>query len=87
MRLRWAEQHLDFCAGPSRGAAFPRVCDLAAFTAFGGARVNCDWFQDNPVGTVNDKTIVQGDINGDKVADFQVQLAGLQTLTAADLIL
>ena len=80
------EQHLDFLAQPSRGAAFPRVCDLAG-TAFSGAKGQLHWFQDNPVGTVNDKTIVQGDINGDKVADFQIQLAGLQTLTAADLIL
>jgi parallel beta-helix repeat protein len=32
-------------------------------------------------------TIVEGDINGDKIADFQIQLTGLKTLTAADFIL
>jgi len=32
-------------------------------------------------------TIVEGDINGDKVADFQIQLTGHQVLTAADFVL
>lgn len=32
-------------------------------------------------------TIVEGDVNGDKLADFQIQLTGLKTLTAADFIL
>ena len=45
------------------------------------------WFQENLAGTVNDKTIVQGDVNGDKVADFQIQLTGLKVLTAADFFL
>ncbi|MFO1091044.1 MAG: M10 family metallopeptidase C-terminal domain-containing protein [Hyphomicrobiales bacterium] len=31
--------------------------------------------------------LVSGDVNGDKVADFQLKLAGLQTLTVADFIL
>ena len=43
--------------------------------------------QENPAGTVNDKTIVEGDINGDKVADFQIELTGLKALAAADFIL
>jgi len=32
-------------------------------------------------------TIVEGDVNGDKVADFQIQLNGIKALTAADFIL
>ena len=45
------------------------------------------WFQQNLAGTDNDKTIIEGDINGNKVADFQIKLNGLKTLTAADFFL
>jgi Ca2+-binding RTX toxin-like protein len=41
----------------------------------------------NFAGTANDKTIVEGDLNGDRVADFQIQLTGLHSLTAADFVL
>jgi Ca2+-binding RTX toxin-like protein len=44
------------------------------------------YFFENPAGTANDKTIVQGDVNGDRVADFQIELTGLKTLTAGDFI-
>ena len=36
---------------------------------------------------VDDRTIVSGDINGDKIADFRIELVGLKALVAADLIL
>jgi Ca2+-binding RTX toxin-like protein len=32
-------------------------------------------------------TVIEGDINGDRIADFQIQLNGLKTLTAADFVL
>jgi Ca2+-binding RTX toxin-like protein len=38
-------------------------------------------------GTVNDHTIVQGDVNGDNTADFTIELTGLITLTSADFVL
>jgi Ca2+-binding RTX toxin-like protein len=38
----------------------------------------------NNPGTANDFTIVSGDRNGDGVADFQIQLTGLVTLSSAD---
>ena len=38
-------------------------------------------------GTANDRTIIEGDINGNRVADFQIQLTGLNTLTATDFVL
>ena len=38
-------------------------------------------------GSVNDRTIIEGDTNGNRVADFQIQLTGLKTLTAGDFIL
>ena len=43
--------------------------------------------QVNPAGTKGDKTIIEGDINGDKIADFQIELTGLKTLAASDFIL
>ena len=56
-------------------------------TAFTGAAGQLRWFQQILAGTVNDRTIVEGDINGNGVADFQIQLAGLKALTAADFVL
>lgn len=41
----------------------------------------------NLSGTANDKTIVEGDVNGDGRADFQIELKGLIGLTKADFIL
>ena len=56
----------------------------AAFTGVGGQLRS---IQQNLPGAANDKTIVEGDINGDRRADFQIQLNGLKTLRAADFIL
>ena len=48
---------------------------------FNGVAGELRWFQSNAAGTANDKTIIEGDINGNRVADFQIQLTGLKTLT------
>jgi serralysin len=58
-----------------------------AGASFTGARGQLAWLQEDPAGTANDRTIVLGDINGDRVADFHVELTGLITLTSADFIL
>ena len=55
--------------------------------AFSGVKGQLRWFQENPAGTVNDKTIVEGDINGYKLRDFQIELVCLKVLTAADFVL
>ena len=55
--------------------------------AFTGAAGQLRWFQQNPAGTANDKTIIEGDINGNGVAEFQIELAGLKNLTAGDFVL
>lgn len=52
--------------------------------AFTGTRGQIRWVQEDPAGTANDKVIVMGDINGDRIADFQVELTGLVPLTASD---
>jgi serralysin len=56
----------------------------AAFTGVAG-QLHYAW--EDIAGTTNDKTIITGDINGDKVADFSIELTGLKTLTAVDFIL
>ncbi|URK85930.1 M10 family metallopeptidase C-terminal domain-containing protein (plasmid) [Rhizobium sp. RCAM05350] len=43
--------------------------------------------QYNEPGTVKDKTIVYGDVDGDGRADFQIEIAGLLALRADDFIL
>ena len=55
--------------------------------AFTGVKGQIHWFQQNPAGTANDKTIIEGDIDGNRVADFQIELSGLKTLSAADFLL
>ncbi|MFO1173346.1 MAG: hypothetical protein U1E49_20555 [Hyphomicrobiaceae bacterium] len=56
-------------------------------SVFTGIRGQVRWFQINTSGTTNDKTIIEGDVNGDEKADFQIELVGLKTLTKADFIL
>ena len=55
-----------------------------AGAAFTGVRGQLRWLQEDPAGTASDKTIVIGDVNGDRTADFQVELTGLVTLTSSD---
>ncbi|MGH6770050.1 MAG: beta strand repeat-containing protein [Xanthobacteraceae bacterium] len=55
--------------------------------AFTGVHGQLRWDQQNLTGTANDKTVVEGDINGDKKADFQIQLTGIKVLSATDFIL
>lgn len=58
-----------------------------ATAAFTGVAGQLHYRLENLAGTANDKTIIEGDINGDKIADFQIELTGLKTLVAADFIL
>ena len=38
-------------------------------------------------GSANDRTFIEGDLNGDKIVDFQIELNGIKALVAADFIL
>lgn len=38
-------------------------------------------------GSANDRTFIEGDTNGDKIVDFQIELNGIKALVAADFIL
>ncbi len=71
--------------GTAAGHTFAFLAARSA--AFTGVAGQLRWFRDDQPGTLNDKTIIEGDINGNKVFDFQIQLAGLKSLTAPDFVL
>src|SRR5262249_23324684 len=50
-----------------------------------GAELHFQTF-DQP-GTANDITVVSGDINGDRVADFEIELSGIVSMKASDFLL
>ena len=56
----------------------------AAFTNVAG-QLHYVW-EDN-VNNALDKTIIEGDFNGDSLADFQIELTGLKTLLVTDFVL
>ncbi|AEQ52571.1 M10 family metallopeptidase C-terminal domain-containing protein [Pelagibacterium halotolerans] len=55
-------------------------------TAFTGLAAELNFAFEDIDGTENDRTIVAGDVNGDQVSDFSIELNGLIQLTAADFI-
>ena len=81
---------IDLSTIDANGAAIGNTAFsfLAAHgAAFTGAAAQLRWFRQDLAGTANDRTIVEGDINGNRVADFMIELAGLKVLTAADFVL
>ncbi len=67
-------------------SALPGTLTFIGTGNFSGAN-QVRFFQLNPAGTANDKTIVEGNVNNDRVADFQLELTGLKTLNAGDFVL
>lgn len=55
--------------------------------AFGGNAGELHYVRQNVAGTANDRTIVEGDIDGNGTADFRLELGGLLTLFRGDFIL
>ncbi len=55
--------------------------------AFSGFKGELRWYQINSSNNALDKTIIEGDVNGDKRADFHIELTGLKTLSSGDFIL
>lgn len=55
--------------------------------SFSGTSGQLRYFKENLSGTANDRTIVEGDIDGNRVADFQIELKGLFSLTSSDFVL
>jgi serralysin len=58
-----------------------------AGTAFTGTAGQLRWFKEDVAGTANDNTIIFGDINGDKIVDFQIESDGLFNLAVSDFVL
>ncbi|CAN0338364.1 unnamed protein product, partial [Phaeothamnion confervicola] len=56
-------------------------------SAFSGVAGQLHFVLFNESGTSLDHTVIEGDVNGDARADFQIDLTGLIGLTTADLIL
>lgn len=56
-------------------------------THFTGVKGELHWHQVNARGTSHDQTIIEGDINGDRHADFEIALTGLHHLSKGDFIL
>jgi len=54
---------------------------------FSGAAGELRFIRDNNPGSANDRTIIEGDVNGDRIADFQIELTGLHRLTDHDVLL
>jgi serralysin len=54
---------------------------------FSGAAGELRYVRDNNPGQANDRTIIEGDVNGDRIADFQIELTGLHRLTDHDFLL
>jgi serralysin len=58
-----------------------------AGAAFTGTAGQLRWFKEDVAGTANDNTIIVGDVNGDKIADFEVEIDGLFKLSRSDFVL
>jgi Ca2+-binding RTX toxin-like protein len=54
---------------------------------FTGVRGQLIWDKQDNSGTANDRTLIKGDANGDRIADFELELTGLKNLYVADFIL
>ena len=78
---------IDLSTIDANGALAGNAFIWRAAAAFSGRAGDLHVRYENSAGTINDKTIVEGDTNGDRVADFQIELKGLITLTAKDFVL
>lgn len=81
--------HLIDANGPRPGDSFQFIAkEGAAFgTIWAPLAGQLRWYQIDAAGTGNDRTIIEGDVNGDRRPDFQIELVGLKNLTVGDFIL
>lgn len=77
--------NIDANTSASGDQAFKFVAVAGA--AFSGVKGQLTFSFEDLAGTANDKTIIRGDVNGDRGTDFSIELTGLIDLTAADFIL
>jgi D-alanyl-D-alanine carboxypeptidase len=55
--------------------------------AFSGKSGQLHFFLLDEAGASNDRTIIEGDINGDRTADFQIEISGIHPFGCGDFIL
>jgi Ca2+-binding RTX toxin-like protein len=78
---------IDLSAIDANGSLAGDMFTWKGTAAFTGIAGQLHYRLEDLTGTTNDKTIVEGDINGDRNADFQIELTGLKGLVAADFVL
>lgn len=78
---------IDLSTIDANGAAAGDAFKWIGVSAFSGVAGQLRYRQENPAGEASDKTIVEGDVDGNKTVDFQIELTKLKTLVAADFIL
>lgn len=97
-RLRGTGDYIDFEQGEDRidlstldadgalaGDTFEFLAKAgSAFTGKAGQLTDAI---ENPTGAANDRTIIEADMGGTRIADFLIEPKGLDTLTAADFVL
>jgi hypothetical protein len=71
----------------STAAANNQTFSWRGALAFSGVAGQLRYQKQDVSGTASDKTVVFADLNGDRAADFQIELTGLRTLVAGDFIL
>jgi serralysin len=55
--------------------------------AFGGRAGELHYETFDQAGTANDVTVLSGDVNGDRIADFEIAIAGIVQLSSRDFLL
>jgi Ca2+-binding RTX toxin-like protein len=78
---------IDLSTIDANGAAAGDAFRFIGAASFSGVAGQLRYRQENPAGTANDKTIVEGDIDGNRTVDFQIELTGLKALVTADFFL
>jgi Ca2+-binding RTX toxin-like protein len=76
---------IDARAGTTANDAFTFVAAQGA--TFSGAKGQLRWVIENNASTSNDRTLVMGDIDGNRQADFVIEISGLHTMRAVDFLL
>ena len=63
------------------------VLDAKGSAGTAVAKGHIGWYQENPSGTANDKTILKINVDGDSTIEMTIELKGLVSLTSGDFIL
>jgi subtilisin family serine protease len=79
--------HIDLSDIDTKAAVGDQGFKFVGSKAFDGGKAELDFHLTDNKGTAHDFTTVFADLDGDKHADFQIQLSGLHTLAKSDFLL